>query len=133
MLTSPQTGSNKESWPTLGRTRDLSFSASDDATIRRITGSVSSSRTTNIDHTDDESIDHSIDDIEATCAPPEYTASFGSAIAEALTNATQQKNPRKQASVNGRSGAGGNGGGKKKKNNNKMVLFSTGCRTFDGN
>lgn len=127
MLTSPQSGSNVDSWPTLRRTRDVSFTASDESSAPR---SATDSRTTiNNDHTDDESLDFAMDDIEAKCAPPEYNASFGSAIAQALTNATQLKTPRKQPIQAGRS----NGGGKKKKNTNKMVLFSTGCRTFDGN
>lgn len=129
MLTSPQSGSTVESWPTLGRTRDNSFSACFEPSNRSSAAGPSNSRTTNNDHTDDdETTELSIDDIEAICAPPEYTASFGSAIAEALNGAT--KNLRKQATppVSCRPS-----GGKKKKNNNKMVLFSTGGRTFDGN
>lgn len=135
MLTSPQSGSNVENWPTLGRTRDFSFSISDESTIHRPTDSANP-RTNPNNHTDDESIDGHIDDIEATCAPPEYTASFGSAIAAALSNASHVKGSRKSIPVpnNGRNAnGGGGGGGKKKKNNNKTVLFSTGGRTFDGN
>lgn len=133
MLTSPQSGSNVENWPTLGRTRDFSFSTGDESTIRRQTNA-SQPRTNPNDHIDDESVDDQIDDIEANCAPPEYTASFGSAIAAALSGANHVKSSRKPIPVpnNGRNANGG-GGGKKKKNNNKTVLFSTGGRTFDGN
>lgn len=132
MLTSPQSGSNVENWPTLGRTRDFSFSTNDESTIRRITNSSNPCTNPN-DPADDESVDGQIDDIEATCAPPEYTASFGSAIAVALSNANHVKSSRKPIPVpnNGRNPNGG--GAKKKKNNNKTVLFSTGGRTFDGN
>lgn len=135
MLTSPQSGSNVENWPTLGRTRDFSFSTSDESTIRRLTNA-SNPRTNPNDQTDDDdSVDGRIDDIEATCAPPEYTASFGSAIAAALSNANHVKSSRKPIPVpnTGRNANSGGGGGKKKKNNNKTVLFSTGGRTFDGN
>lgn len=135
MLTSPQSGSNVENWPTLGRTRDFSFSTSDESTIRPLTNSSNPPTNPNGHIDDNESVDGRIDDIETTCAPPEYTASFGSAIAAALSNANHVKSVRKPIFVpnTGRNVNGGGGGAKKKKNNNKTVLFSTGGRTFDGN
>lgn len=57
--------------------------------------------------------------------PPDFNASFGNAIAEAMHNKAVQA---ALAASLSKPGAGG-----KKKKNKKTILFSTGGRTFNGN
>lgn len=140
MLTSPTANKNVNSWPTLGRPKESPFYAqSDSSPFKSFKSDQSDSfgdrelgmnSKPHADHSDDESVDFAINDLETTYARPEFNESFGTAIAEALNKAAHSKNPRKQQidPANGRTGAG-----KKKKNTKKTILFSTGSRTYDGN
>lgn len=144
MLTSPLAAAKKmESWPTLGRPKDVPIfsSHSDLAALKssnateRDYGTASSGGY--IEHSDEDSVDFAIDDLESAYARPELNESFGSAIAEALNKAAAlSKNPRKQQPIEPSSSSSSNGrpatGGKKKKTANKTILFSTVSRNFDG-
>lgn len=132
MLTSPK--NDALFWPSLARKKDVPLFATDEFQplpssnrFQAVSNAQPHAHAVN-EHSDDDSVDMNGDFVDA-CAPPEFKESFGSAIAEALNNAAQLKNPRKQQISSG----GARNGGKKKKNNNKTVLFSTGGRTFDGN
>lgn len=141
MLTSPKS-TNAVNWPSLGGQRKdgAIFLANDFQPLgashrpRTVSGEWAVGRKPiNEQSEDDNSVDIHVDDIEALCAPPEYSRSFGSAIAEALNSAAQVKNPRKpQQSTQAAAAHTGAGGGNKKKKAQKMVLFSTGGHTFDG-
>lgn len=137
MLTSPLSANKAEKWPTLGRPKDAPIFSLNDCpplTSKQTGIDRTHSASSNIEHSDEDSVDFAIDDLEMTYARPEFKESFGSAIADALNKAALPKNPRKQQQQqqiepsNGRSN-----GGKKKKNTKKTVLFSTISRTFDGN
>lgn len=132
MLTSAKT-IQAELWPTLGTPKDVpGFSTTDfmplqarskKSTVHGPFCQSENNHKFSYEHSDDESIDYE------SCAPPEFKSSFGSAIAEALNNASaHDKTPKNEG--NGGTKAGRN---KKKKNVGKTLLFSTGCRTFDGN
>lgn len=138
MLTSPMSANKMESWPTLGRPKEPSFaiqSTSSPLKTSKIDSTIlvapSMNTTAFVECSDEESVDFATDDLEALYARPEFNASFGSSIAEALNKAAHSKNPRKQpneTTVNSRVN-----GGKKKKNTKKTtVLFSTGSHNFDG-
>lgn len=144
MLTSPMASNSVNSWPTLAsRPKENPFFAqSDSSPFKSLhcepNGSVGDrgesgmNSKTKHDHSDDESIDFAINDLETTYARPEFNESFGTAIAEALNKAAHSKNPRKQQ-IEMATGRNGGGGGKKKKNTRQTILFSTGSsRTFDG-
>lgn len=99
---------------------------------RTVSGASSTGQQMAHEPSDDDSIDTNVEDIEALCAPPEYSKSFGSAIAEALNNAAKVKNPRK-SKQSAQTIVQATAGGNKKKKAQKMVLFSTGgSHTFDG-
>lgn len=132
MLTSSKT-TDIGIWPSLKSRKDAPLFANDDFFPLKSTNrfqAVSTGKTQNTltEHSDDDSVYFNIENIESTCAPPEFTQSFGIAIAEALNSAAQLKNPRKQQT----SSSNGRAAGSKKKRNNKMILFSTGGYTFDG-
>lgn len=133
MLTSPMAAANKmESWPTLGRPKDgpIFASQSDSFTVKSSNGS----ERRYVEHSDEDSVDFAIDDLESAYSRPELKESFGSAIAEALNKAAAlSKNPRKQQTSESSTGSRPTNGGKKKKNTKKTILFSTVSRTFDGN
>lgn len=122
-----------ESWPTLGRPKEAPF-AFESIKTSKIEPTISGAASTNsgpfVEYSDEDSVEFATDDLEALYARPEFNASFGSSIAEALNKAAHSKNPRKQPieTSNGRIN-----GGKKKKNTRKAtVLFSTGSHNFDG-
>lgn len=136
MLTSPLMANKSEKWPTLGRPKDFPIFSFNDCpplgqtATRTANGCGGNAVSSNIEHSDEDSVDFAIDDLEMTYARPEFKESFGSAIAEALNKAALSKNPRKQQqieSTNSRSNPG-----KKKKATKKTVLFSTISRNFDG-
>lgn len=125
--------SKSENWPTLGRPKENPLFAQTDSTQFRSNDGLTIDRDNGkIDHSDEDSADFAIDDLETTYARPEFNESFGLAIAEALNKAAHSKSPHKQQkqieSPLGRQ----NGAGKKKKNTKKTILFSTGNCTFDG-
>lgn len=123
-----------ESWPTLGRPKESTFvlqgtsSPMKSSHIEPIAVSGHSSGAF-VEFSDEDSVDFATDDLEALYARPEFNASFGSSIAEALNKAAHTKNPRKQPIE---ASGGRNNGGKKKKSTKKTVLFSTGSCNFDG-
>lgn len=128
MLTSPQSGTQGELWPTLAQPKEIlaTFSANDFLPLRPTRPSIIAQHTiVPHEHSEDESVDYGNDCCEEACAPPEFKSSFGAAIAEALNKSAHVKPTKNRSQVT-------NGRGKKKKNNG-MVLFSTGGRTYDGN
>lgn len=124
MLTSPR---QAELWPTLGRPKESpAFATADFQPLQSNRNQIVTTKSIAIGNANDHSDNESVDFAEEACAPPEFKNSFGSAIAEALNNSAHMKPAQNgNQSINLR--------GKKKKNNGKMVLFSTGGRTFDGN
>lgn len=143
MLTSPMAAANKtEIWPTLGRPKDVPMFApnGDSFTLKSANGTANEreigmpSSFGNVEHSDEDSVDFAIDDLESAYSRPELKESFGSAIAEALNKAAAlSKNPRKQQQTESSTGSRPINGGKKKKTTKKTILFSTVSRTFDGN
>lgn len=75
-------------------------------------------------HSDDEH-DNGINN-DDLCPPPEFSNSFGLAIAEALNKSALDKVIKKTDQTNVARG-------KKKKNKSKTILFSNGGRQFDNN
>lgn len=141
MLTSPLAANKFQNWPTLGRpTKEQPMFAKPDSKIQFWSTNTGSENgkilSASIEHSDEDSVDFAIDDLETTYARPEFNESFGLAIAEALNKAAHSKNPRKQQQpqqIESTFGRLQNGGAsKKKKNTKKTILFSTGNRTFDG-
>lgn len=134
MLTSPTASNSVNTWPTLGRPKVNPFNAQIDSSpfksFKNDQNENGMNFKPNLDHSDDESVDCAIDDLEITYARPEFNESFGTAIAIALNKAAHSKNPRKQQVELPTTTSTG---GKKKKNSKKTILFSTGNRTFDGN
>lgn len=133
MLTSPMSANKTESWPTLGRPKEAPFTAVQGTSSPiKPSPNVLAGHSTNsgafVEYSDEDSVDFATDDLEALYARPEFNASFGSSIAEAL-NKCAAKNPRKQPIEPPNSRING---GKKKKSTKKTVLFSTGSHNFDG-
>lgn len=118
-----------ESWPTLGRPKEMPFAAQSSTSPFKATklepnhtNGLNMNVGTTVEHSDEDSVDFANDDLEALYARPELNASFGASIAEALNKAAHSKNPRKQQNEP----ANDRNVGSKKKKNKKTILFSTG-------